>query len=57
MWRKKFIGWDLISTTDQTNYLFEFTELSKPMKIAVSAVDQDELESEKTEIVEIKPGL
>jgi fibronectin type 3 domain-containing protein len=57
VWRKKFIGWDLISTTEQTNYLFEFTELSKPMNIAISAVDQDELESEKTEIVEIKPGL
>jgi fibronectin type 3 domain-containing protein len=57
VWRKKFIGWDLISTTDQTNYLFEYTELSKPMKIAISSVDQDELESEKTEIVEIKPGL
>ena len=57
VWRKKFIGWDLISATDQSNYLFEFTELSKPMKIAVSAVDQDELESEKTETLEIKPGL
>jgi len=25
--------------------------------VAVSAVDQDELESEKTETLEIKPGL
>jgi fibronectin type 3 domain-containing protein len=57
VWRKKFIGWDLISTTDQTNYLFEFTELSKPMTIAITAVDQDALESEMSDPLEIKPGL
>ena len=57
VWRKKFFGWELISATEQTNYLFEFTELSKPMTIAVSAVDKDELESEKSASIEIKPGL
>ncbi len=57
VWRKKFLGWELISTTEQTNYLFEFTELSKPMTVAVSAVDQDELESEKSDSLEIKPGM
>lgn len=57
VWRKKFLGWELISTTEQTNYLFEFTELSKPMTVAVSAMDQDELESEKSDSLEIKPGM
>lgn len=57
VWRKKFIGWELISATEQTNYLFEFTDLSKQMTIAVSAVDKDELESDKSESLEIKPGL
>ena len=57
IWRKKFFGWELISTTEQASYLFEFTEQSKPMTVAVSAVDQDELESQKSESLEIKPGL
>jgi len=57
IWRKKLFGWEPVSTTEQTNYLFEFTELSKPMTIAVSAVDKDELESEKSESIEIKPGM
>ncbi len=57
VWSKKFFGWELISALEQTSYLFEFTELSKPMTIAVSAVDQDELESEKSESIEIKPGI
>ncbi|MEI6564366.1 MAG: hypothetical protein WCO42_08705 [bacterium] len=57
VWRKKFIGWELIATTEQTNYLFEFTEVSKPMTVAATAVDKDGLESEKSETVEIKPGM
>lgn len=57
VWRKKFVGWEPIATTEQTSYLFEFTELSKPMSAAVSAVDKDGLESGKSETIEIKPGL
>ena len=57
VWRKKFMGWEVISTTEQTNYLFEFNELSKPMTIAVSAVDQDELEGARSESLDIKPGM
>jgi len=56
VWRKKLFGWDLITTTDQTNYLFEFAEASKAMTIAVSAADQDQLESPKSEAIEVKPG-
>ena len=57
VWSKKFFGWKLISVLEQTSYLFEFTELSKPMTIAVSAVDRDELESKKSESIEIRPGI
>ena len=57
VWSKKFLGWKLISALEQTSYLFEFTELSKPMTIAVSAVDRDELESKKSESIEIRPGI
>lgn len=56
VWRKKFLGWELISATEQTSYVFEFTELSKAMTIAVTAVDKDELESDKSVSLEIKPG-
>ena len=57
VWRKKLFGWELVSSTEQTHYLFEFTELSKPMTISISAVDKDELESGRSESIEIKPGL
>lgn len=57
VWRKKLFGWELVSSTEQTHYLFEFTELSKPMTIAISSVDKDELESGRSESIEIKPGL
>lgn len=57
VWRKKLFGWELVSATEQTSYLFEFTELSKPLTIAVSAVDKDELESDRSEALEIKPGM
>lgn len=57
VWRKKFVGWEPIATTEQTSYLFEFTELSKPMSVALSAVDKDGLESEKSKTFEIKPGM
>jgi fibronectin type 3 domain-containing protein len=45
-----------VSITDQTNYLFELNAASKSMTIAITAVDQDELESDKSEPVEIKSG-
>lgn len=57
VWRKKLFGWELVSATEQTSYLFEFTELSKPLTIAVSAVDKDELESDRSGSLEIKPGM
>ncbi len=56
VWRKKFVGWTAIATTAQTHYMFEFTELSKPMEVAITAVDKDGLESEKSECIEVKPG-
>ncbi|MEI6149207.1 MAG: hypothetical protein WCS01_08950, partial [bacterium] len=56
IWRKKFISWEPVSITDQTNYLFELNAASKSMTIAITAVDQDELESDKSEPVEIKSG-
>ena len=56
VWRKKLFGWEPIATTEQTNYLVEFTELSKPMTVTISAVDKDGLESEKSAMIEIEPG-
>ncbi|MEI6166884.1 MAG: hypothetical protein WCS52_06795 [bacterium] len=56
VWRKKLFGWEPIATTEQTSYLFEFTELSKPMTVTISAVDKDGLESEKSGMIEIEPG-
>jgi fibronectin type 3 domain-containing protein len=57
LWRRKLIGWELVSATERTEYLFEATELAKPIRVAVTAVDRDELESEKSEAVEIRSGL
>ena len=55
VWRKKLIGWEPIATTEQTHYLFEFMELSKPMTVTISAVDKDGLESEKSGTIAIEP--
>jgi fibronectin type 3 domain-containing protein len=57
VWRRKFVGWEAIATTDQTSYMFEFAEGAKPMTIAVSAVDKDGLDGEKSVPIEVKPGL
>ena len=56
VWSKKFIGWDLLATTDQPEYRVGLTELAKAMTLAVTAVDQDKQESAKSEPVKVDPA-
>jgi fibronectin type 3 domain-containing protein len=55
VWSKKFIGWDLVTTTDQPEYRVGLTELAKAMTLAVTAIDQDKQESVKSEPVKVDP--
>lgn len=55
VWSKKFMGWNLLTTTGQPEYRMELTDISKAMTIAVTAVDTDKLESEKSETVKVDP--
>jgi len=57
VWSKKFLGWDLVATTEQPEYRVGLTELAKAMTVAVTAVDQDKLESEKSATVKVEPLL
>ena len=55
VWSKKFLGWNLVTTTGQPEYRMELTDLQKAMTIAVTAVDKDKLESEKSQTVKVGP--
>jgi hypothetical protein len=55
VWSKKFIGWDLVATTDKPEYCLGLTDLPKAMTLAVTAVDKDKLESEKSEMLKVEP--
>jgi len=52
VWAKKLLfGWDLLATAKQPEYRLEVAPDAKPPTVAVTAVDQDKLESEKSEAV------
>jgi len=55
VWSKRFLGWNLLTTTGQPEYRLGLTDLPKTMSIAVTAVDKDKLESEKSETVKVDP--
>ena len=55
VWSKKFLGWDLVATTDQPQYSIGAADLPKAVTLAVTAVDKDKLESEKSETVKVEP--
>ena len=56
VWSKKFIGWDLVASTEQPEYRVGLTELAKAMTLAVTAVDQDKQESAKSVTVKVEPA-
>ncbi len=56
VWSKKFLGWDLVATTDQPEYRVGLTELAKAMTLAVTAVDRDKQESAKSETIKVEPA-
>ena len=51
IWYKRLIGWKLIAVSKLCEYQFDKAELDGVFTIAVTAVDADELESEKSEPV------
>ena len=57
VWSKRFLGWDLLAVTEQPEYILEPAEAAKALTIAVTAVDQDQLESEKSTSLKVEPNL
>lgn len=55
VWAKKFLGWDLVATTDRPEYSLGPADLAKAITLAVTAVDKDKLESEKSESLKVEP--
>ena len=55
VWSKKLLGWDLLATTDIPEYRINLTDLPKALTLAVTAVDQDKLESERSPPVKVDP--
>ncbi len=55
VWSKKFLGWELVATTERPEYRLGLTDMPKAMTLAVTAVDRDKLESEKSEPVKVDP--
>ena len=52
VWTKKLLfGWDLLASTQKPEFHLDLTPGTKSPVLAVSAVDQDQLESEKSETV------
>jgi len=56
VWVKKMLSWTLIGTANSTEYSVSLTDVPKATTIAVSAVDQDKLESEKSEPLKVDPN-
>jgi fibronectin type 3 domain-containing protein len=56
VWSKKLLGWDLVATTEQPVYNMGAADLAKAVTLAVTAVDKDRLESEKSEAVKVGPA-
>ena len=57
IWFKKMFGWDLLATTEQPEYRLDLTDMPKAMVLAVTAVDQDKLESARSEPVKVEPKV
>ncbi|MDX9794775.1 MAG: hypothetical protein RBU24_14805 [Kiritimatiellia bacterium] len=55
VWSKKLLGWDLVTTTDRPEYRMGLMDIAKAMTVAVTAVDKDKLESEKSEALKVEP--
>jgi fibronectin type 3 domain-containing protein len=57
VWSKKLLfGWERVAATQQPEYRLELPPDAKPPTLAVTAVDRDQLESEKSEPVKpLKP--
>ena len=55
VWAKKLLGWDLVTTTDRPEYRMGLMDIPKAMTVAVTAVDKDKLESEKSATLRVEP--
>jgi len=56
VWSKRLLGWNLIGTTDRTDYLFDAADVSKKLTVAVTAIDNDKLESTKSAPIPVQAG-
>lgn len=57
VWSKRFLGWDLLATTEQPEYILAPAEEAKALTIAVTAVDKDQLESEKSASLKVESNI
>lgn len=55
VWSKRLLGWDLVGTATAPEYRLERGELAKAVTLAVSAVDKDKQEGERSEPVKVDP--
>ncbi len=57
VWSKKMLGWELVTTTEKPVYRMGLMDIPKAMTVAVTAVDKDKLESEKSETIRVDPKI
>ena len=57
VWKKNLLKWDLLSETAELELSLTTAEVGKKMRVAVSAVDVDGLESARSATVEIVPPV
>ncbi len=55
VWSKRFLGWDLLAATERPEYILAPAEAAKALTIAVTAIDKDQLESEKSAPLKVEP--
>ncbi|MBN1669531.1 MAG: fibronectin type III domain-containing protein [Kiritimatiellae bacterium] len=54
VWKKKTFAWELFGTTYTPDFVFLEPDLDKPIIVCVTAIDADELESEKSQPMEVR---
>ncbi len=55
VWSKRLLGWDLLAATERPEYILAPAEAAKALTIAVTAIDKDQLESEKSAPLKVEP--
>ncbi len=55
IWAKKLLGWDLLATVKHPECAWIVTDSAKAVTVAVTSVDNDQLESVKSDAVKVEP--